>query len=332
MSLSDQMAGRWGELYGALLPELLPVMEAPLRHHPCPHPQHNSRHGDAFRLFPDWSTSGGGVCNTCGAKPNGVLMLEWLLGLDRDTVAAILRDWLDRMEPVTARKRWLPPPVPPAAREDDQALSAWLCDLWNHAARMGDPEAEIARSYLRSRGIPDWLIMRAGNLRGVKRLITARDSQEAYPALLGRYQDADGQPIAIHRIWCTTTGKAPIKVPKKTTPHRSDRVMRGGAVRLFRPYRGTLGVAEGIETALGASLVGNMPVWSCLSCGLLSRFVPPEGVHHLHVWGDADRAGIEAAERLASRTTGVRVSVHIPDQAGTDWLDIWNESNIDPLA
>ena len=52
---------------------------------------------------------------------------------------------------------------------------------------MEDPEAEIARSYLRLRRIPDWLIMRTGNLRGVKRLITARDRQDTYPALLGRY-------------------------------------------------------------------------------------------------------------------------------------------------
>ncbi|EQD77093.1 hypothetical protein B1B_01255, partial [mine drainage metagenome] len=291
MSLSDRMTGRWGELYSDLLPELLPAMEAPPQHHPCPHPGHLSRHGDAFRLFRDWNESGGGVCNTCGARPNGVLMLEWLLGLDRDTVVAIIRDWVDRVEPVTARMRWRTPAIEQAPQENDLKLASWLSQLWSQAARMGDPGAEIARSYLRYRGIPDWLIMRTGNLRGVPSLSTGRGSQEAYPALLGRYQGSDGHPIAVHRIWCTAEGKAPISVPKKTTPHRSDHAMRGGAIRLFEPYRGTLGVAEGIETALGASLVSNMPVWSCLSCGLLSYFVPPEGVHHLHVWGDADRAG-----------------------------------------
>lgn len=45
----------------------------------------------------------------------------------------------------------------------------------------------------------------------------------------------------------------------------------GGAVRLFRSNRGTLGVAEGIETALGASLVGNMPVCPVGSCPDLFR-------------------------------------------------------------
>ena len=64
--------GRWLEICGILAPQLAPAMEKIGTHVPCP------VHGgdDGFRLFKDFSKSGGGICNTCGAI---VFMLHYIV-------------------------------------------------------------------------------------------------------------------------------------------------------------------------------------------------------------------------------------------------------------
>lgn len=66
--------GRWEQVFSSLAPELSEAMERPGRHVPCP------VHGgvDGFRLFPDFNEKGSGICNTCGAKTDGIEMLMWL--------------------------------------------------------------------------------------------------------------------------------------------------------------------------------------------------------------------------------------------------------------
>lgn len=66
--------GRWAEIYSALAPQLCLAQERPGKHCPCP------VHGgiDGFRLFSDYQEKGGGVCNTCGVKIDGLQMLMWL--------------------------------------------------------------------------------------------------------------------------------------------------------------------------------------------------------------------------------------------------------------
>ena len=68
--------GRWLMLLLALAPELDEALAKPGRHVSCP--VHGGR--DGFRLFKDVDTSGGGICNTCGASPDGFSLLQWLKG------------------------------------------------------------------------------------------------------------------------------------------------------------------------------------------------------------------------------------------------------------
>jgi putative DNA primase/helicase len=44
------------------------------------------------------------------------------------------------------------------------------------------------------------------------------------------------------------------------------------------PHQDVLGIAEGIETALSASILFNVPVWAALTEGLLQEWVPPPDV------------------------------------------------------
>lgn len=67
-------AGRWGEIFSVLAPQLRLAQAHPGKHCPCP------VHGgtDGFRLFPDYMERGNGICNTCGPKNDGFQMLMWL--------------------------------------------------------------------------------------------------------------------------------------------------------------------------------------------------------------------------------------------------------------
>ena len=64
-----------------------------------------------------------------------------------------------------------------------------------------------------------------------------------------------------------------------------------------------MGVAEGIETALSASLLYQLPVWACCNQGLLRQWQPPEGCTHVTIFGDNDSSfvGQAAAYELAWR-------------------------------
>ena len=86
-----------------------------------------------------------------------------------------------------------------------------------------------------------------------------------------------------------------------------------------------LGIAEGIETALSASILFNVPGWAasppaCCRNGHRLR------VTTVFVFGDNDASstGQAAAYALARRlkAKGLTVSVEIPHATGRDWNDV----------
>jgi len=100
----------------------------------------------------------------------------------------------------------------------------------------------------------------------------------------------------------------------------------GCAIRLA-PAAGIMGVAEGIETAISASLLFDMPVWACINASLLAKWIPPDIAKVVYVFGDNDLTytGQAAAYRLANRLAvqfKLGVEIRIPDLPGTDWNDI----------
>ena len=62
------------------------------------------------------------------------------------------------------------------------------------------------------------------------------------------------------------------------------------AVKLF-PAKSTLGIAEGIETALSAHQLYKLPVWSALNATLMKKFKAPSGVDTLVIFADNDKNG-----------------------------------------
>ena len=66
-TIRNRARGSWLGILGSLAPELEPALQRLGRHVPCP--IHGGR--DGFRLFRDAPDTGGGICNTCGAFPDG---------------------------------------------------------------------------------------------------------------------------------------------------------------------------------------------------------------------------------------------------------------------
>jgi putative DNA primase/helicase len=130
----------------------------------------------------------------------------------------------------------------------------------------------------------------------------------------------DGQLVSAHRIYI-----AVVKPRKKMMPVVG--TVTGASVRLFPPGD-TLAVSEGIETGLAVHELTGLPVWAALSDNGLSSFVPPASVKTIAIYGDNDAnfVGQQAAYALAKRlfAAGLRVTVHIPEQVDSDWLDVLN--------
>ena len=74
----------------------------------------------------------------------------------------------------------------------------------------------------------------------------------------------------------------------------------------------------------------SMPVWATLgSTNMASLAKLPAGIEQINVFGDNDEkyAGQAAAYAFAHKFAcrGLRVKVMLPERAGHDWLDEWNQ-------
>ena len=118
-------------------------------------------------------------------------------------------------------------------------------------------------------------------------------------------------------------------LPAKKMKARYAGALNGAAVHLGTPDgQGRLLAAEGIETALAASAMFDLPAAAGLSAHGLSAFDWPPETRELYIAADHDpsRTGIKAAEALARRAhaAGLTAKIWQPDKAGTDALDEWN--------
>lgn len=198
-----------------------------------------------------------------------------------------------------------------------------LISLWDKAQPITD--SAPAGRYLLNRGlnVPN----NAMALRYIPELDYWNNGVlSTFPAMLAAVTSPSGELVALHRTYLTHSGhKAPIPSPKKLTPPGGS--LRGAAIRLSMPTlrnnRLSLGIAEGIETALAAEILGGVSVWSCISTIGLKSFVVPADVQNLYIFGDRDKneVGQKAALCLSERVAGkVTARIWIPERIG-DWND-----------
>ena len=144
---------------------------------------------------------------------------------------------------------------------------------------------------------------------------------DKWPAMLAVYIGPDGTPSGLHRTYLGEGGrKAPVVSPKLTLGP----LVAGGAVRLT-PVAPHLGIAEGSETALAASILFGIPCWAALNANRLAAWAPVAGVERVTIFADNDEnfTGQTAAFDLEARIKDrVKTEIEIPVADGQDWCDV----------
>lgn len=273
-------------------------------HGPCPICQGRDRY-----RFDDKDGFGTYYCSHCGPG-DGIKLVMLFKNLDFKNAA----------QQVEAAAGFVKQEKYDTKKTDEQKRKA-LNAVWAESVPVvrGDPVCE----YLEGRGIV--LSHIPPSLRFAPRLKYYRDDKTLY----GHYQGMlaivtapDGSGATIHRTYLSGKQKADVPSPKKLMQGLPT---KGAAIRLS-PIAETIGVAEGIETALSASMLFGVPTWACVSANGVETFQPPEGVRRVVIFGDNDEnyVGQSAAYKLACHLvrTGFEADVRICTEHGKDWADV----------
>lgn len=265
------------------------------KHGPCP----MCGGKDRFR-WTDHKAGGGYICNQCGAG-SGVDLIMAVNKLDFPAARRLILERLDIC------------PVEVPVRESAAGLAE---RIW--AASKPLTGMDAAAKYLRKRGLK----LNPAEVRVGRASERVGSGWRQWPALIARFAAPDRKSYTVQTTYLDSAGnKAPVPEPRKLARAK---MPEGGAVRLA-PSAETMGIAEGVETALAAAQIHGVPVWAALNAGLLTKWQPPDNVRHILIFGDNDRncTGQAAAYALAHRLhrEGRQVEVRIPDEPDTDWND-----------
>jgi putative DNA primase/helicase len=295
--ISETARGRWHGILPQLgiNPKLLRN-----RHGPCP----MCGGKDRFR-FDDRDGKGTWICNRCGSG-DGAELVKRVKGVE-------FREAAKMIEGVTGVAKFDPPKPRYGASKKD------LFRLWNEAVPIR-PETHAGYYFKARCGL-------FGNYPDSLRQI----SYGNFSTIIAKVTDRDGAGVSLHKTMIRgcevesrllAPGKLPDGVAIRLSGFRDDSFLGEGL--------GILGIAEGIETALSASVLFNVPVWAAISAPLLKKWRPPAGITKVIIFGDNDEnfTGQEAAYSLARSLAGdVKVEVKIPSIPGWDWNDVQRNNN-----
>ena len=301
--VSGPMKGRTVERARGRWREILPLLGVATRflvnrHGPCP----ICGGRDRFR-FDDKEGAGTYYCNQCGPGSGIVLVQcvnEWSFKAAADEVDKIIGTDHKPSQPATTK------PKDDSGRRL-QSIQRVLDQATDRA---------VVESYLVSRG----LSMFPEILRGHSRLPYFDEGRllGQVPAVIAPVIGSDGSLQSAHRIYIGDLDPRKKLMPVVDT-------ITGAAVRLFEPGE-TIGVAEGVETAIACFELFGVPTWAGITAGGLESFIPPAGVREVVIFpdNDANFTGQRAAFNLASRLTkeGYGARVEVPPETDTDWLDV----------
>jgi DNA primase len=178
-----------------------------------------------------------------------------------------------------------------AARQEAQEAArrtAQARRIWNEAEYLTGRSAPLAAAYLTERrGLPTWC---SYHLRWHPRCPWEHG---VTGCIVVACRDAQGELRAIWRIKPVMEGKV----------ERMGLGPVGGCLAAVLDDAGLdeIAIAEGVEDALAAQWLVNLPTWAALSAGNMARAVVPERFRSVLIVADADAIGTEAAVTLARR-------------------------------
>lgn len=334
--------GHWEAIFSQLAGDALGVaIDAAKKrsrdsHVPCP--IHGGK--DGFRLFSDWETTGGAICNTCGSFHSGFDLLmavnHWNF---RETLEAVA-NVLGLTQETIAASKWTPPsklqesanePVDPEMLKHSKERQK-AAYVWQQATKYdaSEPAVEPLRRYLDNRSIGFRSI---SEIRFTDRAMTLSEGKTVrLPAMLAAVRDIDGNLVTIHRTFLTDDGhKANVEQAKKLMKLSDGDSISGCAIHFGKPGK-VLCVAEGIETALSVVRATGLACWSAISANGLKAIEVPQSVERVFIFADKDasKVGENAAQSLKERLTekGLEVRIFLPSMSipegahGVDWNDV----------
>ena len=308
---SHAAKGKWR---GILLELGIPSDSLTGKHSKCP--LCGSR--DNFR-WDNLEGRGSYIC-TCGAGDGMKLALEFT-GEGFSSLAPRIDAMLGNLKPEPAGRK---------VEVSDEDRKAFLRSTI--AETQPVTQGDLVHRYLEARGVGERIYPPALRF-GPKMRDGEGGVRPCMVALVGVYgaQDDHGRQkyCTLHRTFLNTdgTGKAEMPAPRKLMPGE----LPDGACVMLSEWTGSgpIGIAEGIETAMAASALFDLPVWAAINATMLAKWTPPPGADEVAIFADNDPrfGGQAAAYTLAHRlstakaTRHMTVNVQLPRAVGTDWND-----------
>lgn len=258
MNTAEAAKGRWEQIFSAL--DLPPLTGGKHWQGECPLCKGKGK----FR-FTNRYDQGDWIC-VCGSGDGFDLIMQ----RDRLTYAEAAK----KVDEIIGHKSDLKP-APPSPAQNEAARFSSMFPLKNWST-----PAEL---YLQLRGI-EVLPQRAVRFSPSEYY----DEAAKHPAMVAIAADDRGRPIYRHCTYLDGSNKIDAEVQRKL--FTLTEYQGSCAVRLF-PVSDSMGIAEGIETALSATQIYKVPTWATLNACLMERFKAPEGVKHLTIYADNDSHG-----------------------------------------
>lgn len=294
MTTKQAARGKWN----GIISQLLGQQAVSKRHTSCPicggadRYRYDNKRGDG-----DW------FCNVCGVG-DGFKLITGALGIGFAEAAKRIDSIVGNIEPET----------PFENKINIEKRRNLLNKVWAEAKN-----PSVVAQYLAGRGIRTDVIANARDLRGTDRLYHHEDGAY-YPGMLALIRDKNGEPVSIHRTYFMNKQKE-----KKIMPPIS--TIKGCCIRLGDPDS-TLIIAEGIETALAATMMLRFPAWATISAhGMESLQSIPKHVTRVIVCADNDEsftgqaAAFACAKYMKLRLGIPNTEVVMSPVSGYDILD-----------
>ncbi|WP_176553677.1 DUF7146 domain-containing protein [Xenorhabdus szentirmaii] len=231
-----------------------------------------------------------------------------LLTLTQKKDYRTLADEIDRLLGIQSDKR--------SVVKKDTTITSFRSKITSCYASLPSIKGTQGEAYLRHRGIHT---LPADNVKYCPDQPVRNGKLQALWALV---TDAKGTLCYLHRTYLDGDKKANITVQKKQDAMQEQNYnvhAQSLAIRLF-PVSSTLGIAEGIETALSCKQIYGVNTWSTVNAGFMEKFLVPNGVKHLIIFADYDQsatghaAALKCAQKNLSANNDLeKVSVFWPD-------------------
>ncbi len=301
MKTSDAAKGQWDLIYKSFGLQIIPN-----KHQVCPI---CDRKGSSGIRIHDKTGNGDYIC-VCSSG-NGLSLLMEVTGLPFADIAKQVDEIIGNTP-------------------DRNNLKPKLTGVQKKIASTSKPiNGTWSEYYLKERGIVNLPTMSVHHCDSVPYFNGDGQKVGNYEAMVATVTDAQTLEILQQHITYLEGSK---KIYRKVR-NITDVDYKIPVVRLMDAEK-TLGIAEGIETALSAHDKYDIPCWSTINSGFLKRFRAPNGVTKLFIFADNDKsltghaAAFECARaNLSAKNDVTDVVVAWPDELG-DFNDLDDKENI----